>query len=204
MKLWRLLSGTGLLTTLAALMPGAASASLIQIDESIEGHAPTASTNFGAISNFSATAISEPSGIEAWTIAFNLNTIIFTGTSIGGGEGGLIEPGTTRLSDLMNGLSVTLNPNTLAASVRFTLFSDNNSASGGLGSCPAGVTCPVEDGTFQTVIPNAFTLTGGEGPLTYDIQLKSDLEVPEPGPLSILTGGLAALAFLRRRKKPVV
>ena len=207
MRVSRLLSGTALLSTLAALMPGAALAGgsvaggLIQIDESAEG-APTVSSDLSAGNSLGGVSVTA-NGLESWTIDFTIfnSAISGTGGSIAGAEGGLYERGTnnTQLSDL---LSLNANGTLIIGgegAFSFTLVSDGET--GGIspaGICGPGVTCLLEDGTFQTLID--ISLNTNIGTVDYLLQLKSDLDpVPEPGPLAVLTGGLAALWWLRRR-----
>lgn len=196
MPVSRLLSGTALLTTLAALMPSPVSAaplpSFVNIDESVEGATPTVTSNL-SLTGVTVTPFTVTSG-EAWTISF---TIPGGSSSITGGEGGLLEPGTNKVSDslILDTFvgSVTGTGNTF---VSFSLFSDDEN--GNIANSCSGCTFLTEDGTFQFMNT---TINPFVGP---DIQvfLKSDIDpVPEPGPLSLLAGGLGALWWLRRRKK---
>ncbi len=196
MRVSRLLSGTALATTLAALIPGAAWAapilSFINIDESVEGVAPTVTSNL-SLTGLTVTPLTVTSG-EAWTISF---TIPGGSSSITGGEGGLFEPGSNQVSDTLHldtfiG-SVTGTGNTF---VSFSLFSDDEN--GNIANPCAGCTFLTEDGTFQFMNTTINPYTSPD----IQVFLKSDIDpVPEPGPLSLLVGGLGALWWLRRRKK---
>ena len=217
MRVSRLLSGTALVTTLAALMPAAALAGgsttggLIQIDESVEGVNPTVSSDLSGANSLGNISVSNPTfsgGLESWTINFTIfnSAISGTGGSIAGAEGGLYEPGTnnTQLSDLLSSNSASIIGGEGAFS--FTLVSDGET--GGIspaGICGPGVTCLVEDGTFQTLIDITLNtdIGGIPGTVDYFLQLKSDLvePVPEPGPLAVLTSGLGALWWFRRRRR---
>ena len=201
MRVLRLVSGTALVTTLAALTPGAALAGvpvtgLIKIDESVEGQTPTVSSDNSAIT---LNPVTSAGFSEGWTITFTVPGIQPAGGfNLGGGEGGLYEPGTnqTQLSDVLTFNTPTLGAN--ATTFSFTLASDSETLHFDPFFCDAtNVICVLEDGTFQTLMEIRTT--------AFDsilIQVKSDLDpVPEPGPLSLLAGGLGALAFMRRRRK---
>jgi hypothetical protein len=98
MRVANLLSSTALVSMLAVLMPDAAWAGtvpFINIDESVEGVAPTVTSNVAT--SITVTPLTVPSG-EAWTISFDLLGI---GPNIIGGEGGLLEPGSNKLSDVL-------------------------------------------------------------------------------------------------------
>ena len=207
MRVSRLLSGTGLVTTLAALMPGVASADVIQIDESIEGQAPTVTSDFAGFGSVSVTDLNLSGGLEGWTINFTITAPGTIGSSIVGAEGGLYEPGTgkTQLSDELQFNTSSLLAGEGGASFTYTLISDSDT--GGLSTficSQGGVTCLEEDGTFQTLSHITIDFVTGL-PLGLDLQVKSDLDpVPEPGPLSLLAAGLGAYGLLRRRKNKTV
>ena len=197
MRVSHLLSGTALVTTLAALMPGDAFAgapipTTIYIDESVEGTAPTVTSDLPSLT-FTITD-QKPAFGEEWTITFSIPTPM----PIGGGEGGLTEPGSTKLSDVLIGswsTTTTTTPST--TNFTFTLWSDDELGNI-LASCSApGCLTQLEDGTFQSM----FTIPTGFSP-DISVLLKSDLDpLPEPGTIGLVASGLGALWWFRRRRR---
>src|SRR5437764_8599172 len=101
MRIAQLLSGTALASTLVLLLSSTTSAAVIQIDESVEGQNPTVTSDASDFMLGSITPVSNPNGLEEWTITFSVAAS--TESIVGANVGGLYEPGTnqTQLSDLL-------------------------------------------------------------------------------------------------------